>query len=227
MCSHVYGELRPSFELSRHHLVPFLEHDSESRELQKWWFGEGRVVLNTMALGAAPRAEVSHEVSLSGPLSSFDPNDPDVDWRGSLRSILYLTSDTNKPFTFSARHGLWFHFYRNAGYFSEHGPRSYRDLKHQVRIAVDAKLSDQSLFFYFPIYVQQARYSNFREDARWNGRWRYSAWAAPELVYQVNDRWTVSAFYETDTFVGSDLQRFYFWDSIADGEAGFRFSCTL
>lgn len=221
------ADLRPTFELKAHNLFPLFERDRDSRDLQKWWFGEGRVVLNTMTLGSAPDAEMSHEVSVSGPLSTFDPNDPDVDWRGSLRSVLYLATDTSRPVSISVRHGLWFHFYRNAGYFSQNGPRSYRDLKHQLRIAAEARLVDKQLSLYFPIYLQQARYSNFREDSRWNGRWRYSAWVAPELIYRVNDRWTVSAFYETDTLVGSDLKRFYFWDSIAEGEAGVRFSCTL
>lgn len=221
------ADLRPSFELSARDLLRLSERDLESRELKKFWFGEGRVVLNTMTLGSAPHGEISHELSLSGPLSRFNPNDPDLDWQGSLRSILYIASNANRPVTFSARHGVWFHFYRNHGYFSESGPRSYRELKHQLRLAAEARLVDKRLSVYLPIYLQQARYADFRSDARWNGRWRYSAWIAPELIYQAGARWTLSAFYESDTFVGSDLQRFYFWDSLADGELGIRIAYSL
>lgn len=216
----------PSYVLSTRDLLqaPYLEPGAE---FENWWFGEGRVILNTVNFGQAPEAELSHELSVSGPVSPMAPADNDYDWRGSFRSIIYMHTDSRRALSWSVRHGVWFHFYRNPGYFSDYGPRSYRELKHQVRLAAQARLAGDKLIFYFPIYLQQSRYTNFRSDSRWDGDWRYGAWAAPELYYQLSDRWAVSAYYETESFVGSDLKRFYFWDSIAEGEVGVKFSATF
>jgi hypothetical protein len=209
------------------HRFPYPEPDMKNaRDFENWWFADDRVVLNTFSLGGAPGHSLSHEVTLIGP-DATSREDREHDWVGSFRSVLSAQTDSRRFIQISARHAMWSHFYRSGGYYETSGPRSYRAFKNQVRVALEARIVAEKLSFYLPLYLQQSRFTEFRPDARWNGRWRYAAWVAPELMYQQGEKWAVSLFYETDTFVGSDLRRVYLWDSIAEGEVGLRLTYRI
>lgn len=191
--------------------------------LDGFHFLEGYVGLSLWQMGSTNGTQAGHEMSLYAP---SNPVDLDMDWIGSARSTLWFQTDAEKPLSVGVRHGLWYHAYRKGGYYWDGELNASRSLKHQLRVTLDANLSSKWRFS-LPLYLQQSHFESYHPEARFNDRWRYAAWAAPELAYAPTKDTSLSVSWETDTFIGSDAKSFYFTDSLVEGEVYVQFSQRL
>jgi hypothetical protein len=150
----------------------------------------------------------------------------DANWVASLRHSLHVETPLAGPVALRAKLTTWLHGYHEAGYFNRSGARALRRLVQRLQLGLDVPLASR-LHFWFPITLQQARYGDFQPSARFNRRTRYALWIAPRLSYEVEPGLTVSLTYETDTFVASDLSRWYFLDSLGESEVYLKLQISI
>jgi len=165
-------------------------------------------------LPGTTRTTVQFEPQLMLPSQT---EDWDNDWIASGRLFSRLRYDPSPDWKFTLRDSAVYHVYRTGGYIGEYGPRASRVFENRLKLAAEVALVRDKLTLTFPVTYKQVKHANYQEGARFNDRWRHSLWIHPEIAYYFSGENYVSLMYESDTFISSRFDEFYFLESLAAG----------
>lgn len=199
---------------------PIFGSFTPGEEVSTLWARPGRAGFTVMRFGVLRGGE--QQIRLWAP-NDWTEN-PEFDWMGSVQNI--LSFEFGSKVRVGVRHSAMVHQYYRNGYSDEYGSYSYPIFEQRLTLGLEVPINDQ-WWLSVPATLQQKKYANFREGARRNDAWAYSAWLTPELGLNLGKGSYISVGYETDTFVGWDLNEFYFVDSIAAGIPYMRLSVTF